>query len=444
VKQSIIRDLGDGLALRRATPADTEKLVAFNAEVHREPGREEPEIYVGAWVRDLMERPHPTFRPGDFTIVEDTASGEIVSCLCLISQTWSYGGVAFGVGRPELVGTHPDYRRRGLVRAQMDAVHGWSAERGERLQAITGIPWYYRQFGYEMAMTLGGWRAGYGPNVPEAKEGEEAPYRLRPAREEDVPFIVRAYRQGSERYPVACVYDEALLRYELTGKSEKNVNRRELAIIESAAGEPVGFIAHSPRVWQKRVGLATYELQPGASWLEATPVVVRYLWARGEAWAEQDPDQDLEAFFFFLGAEHPAYEVFRAHLPREGKPYAWYLRLPDLPGFVRHVAPTLERRLAGSILAGHTGELKISFYRSGLGLEFEKGRLIRAEPWLPSTEEEGQAAFPDLTFLQLLFGYRSLDELDDAFPDCWTKGDGPRLLLEALFPRQPSDVWPVS
>ena len=45
-----------------------------------------PELIVGAtsvtetvtaWVRDLMSGNHPTFSPGDFTIVEDTGSGEI-------------------------------------------------------------------------------------------------------------------------------------------------------------------------------------------------------------------------------------------------------------------------------------------------------------------------------------------------------------------------------
>ncbi|MFN2227217.1 MAG: GNAT family N-acetyltransferase [Anaerolineae bacterium] len=444
MKQTIIRDMGDGLVLRRAASADTKKLVAFNAEIHRDPSGDEPEIYVGAWVRDLMEGRLPTFRPGDFTLVEDTATGEIVSCLCLISQTWTYGGIPFGVGRPELVGTHPDYRRRGLVRAQMDVVHGWSAERGERVQAITGIPWYYRQFGYEMAMTLGGWRSGYGPNVPQPKEGEEPSYRLRPAGEEDITFIAGVYRQGTGRYPVACVWDEALLRCELLDRSENNVNRRGLAVIETVSGEPLGFIAYAPRVWKGAVGLSVYELLPGASWLEITPVVARYLWSLGEAWVEQDPDQELKSFYFWLGAEHPAYEVFRSGLPRRRKPYAWYLRVPDVPAFLRHVTPVLERRLAGSILAGHSGEIEISFYRSGVRLAFEEGRLVRAEPWQPKNAEDGKALFPDLTFLQLLFGYRSLEELDDAFADCGTRDDGSRLLLEALFPRQSSDVWPVS
>ena len=84
----------------------------------------------------------------------------------LIPQTWTYEGIEFGVGRPELVGTAPEFRNRGLVRAQFDEVHKWSAERGHMVQVITGIPYYYRLFGYEMALDLAGRRVGFEANVP--------------------------------------------------------------------------------------------------------------------------------------------------------------------------------------------------------------------------------------------------------------------------------------
>ena len=57
---------------------------------------------------------------------------------------------------------------------------------------------------------------------------------------------------------------------------------------------------------------------------------------------------------------------------------------------------------------------------------------------------EGDAGFPNLTFLQLLFGYRSLDELKYAFADCWTDGPNVQVLLDSLFPKMPSDIWPVA
>jgi GNAT superfamily N-acetyltransferase len=442
--QNRIRDLGDGLILRRSTVADTEALVAFHADVQREPGEKEPEEYVGAWVRDLMERPHPTFNPGDFTIVEDTETGKIVSSLCLISQTWSYGGIDFGMGRPELVGTHPDYRRRGLIRAQFEVIHGWSAERGEMVQGITGVPWYYRQFGYEMAATLGGGRACYKPQVPRLKKGEQEAYRLRPATEDDLAFIAGVYEQGTRRYPLACVRDEAMWQYDLKGKSEKNVERPVLCVVESTDGRAVGMLAHSPRLWKNRLRASVYELEPGISWLAVTPSVVRHLWAQGESWAEQVPGQAMERLTFGLGVEHPVYQVFHDRLPHTIEPYAWYLRVPDLAGFFRHIAPVLARRLAGSFLPGHNGRLKLSFYRNGLCLVFEEGELVAVEAWQPTTEDGGDAAFPDLTFLQLLFGYRSLKELKHTFADCRTANDEARALLEALFPKQPSDVWPVS
>jgi len=442
--QVVLRDLGDGLILRRATAADTEPLVAFHAEVHRDRDAQEPDEGVAAWTRDLMERDHPTFDAGDFTVVEDKRTGAIVSSLNLISQTWSYGGIEFGVGRVELVGTHPDYRRRGLVRAQFEVIHQWSAERGQKLQVIAGIPWFYRQFGYEMALSLGGGRFGYKPQVPKLKEGETEPFRLRPATEADLPFMAQVYEQAMKRYLVACVRDEPLWRYELHGRSERNVNRQELRIVESAEGEPVGLLAHSPRLSKHRLGVTLYELKPEVSWLAVTPSVVRYLWALGEEYAARDPKQEMAAFAFQLGTEHPVYQVMHDRLPHTDPPYAWYVRVPDLPDFLHHVAPVLEQRLAESVLVAHTGELKISFYRDGLRLVFEKGRLIGVEPWQPTPADEGAAAFPDRTFLQLVFGYRALEELEHAFADCWTETDEARALLQVLFPKKASFVWPVA
>ena len=199
------RDLGDGLLLRRATPTDADALADFNAQVHRDRDAKEPNERARAWVQDLMSETHPTFRPEDFMLVEDTRTGAIVSSLNLISQTWAYEGIPFKVGRVELVGTHPDYRRRGLVRAQFEAIHRLSTERGEVVQAITGIPNYYRQFGYEMAMTLGGGRIGHKSHVPELKEDESEPYRVRPAMEEDLGFIAELYDRIAERQQfIAC------------------------------------------------------------------------------------------------------------------------------------------------------------------------------------------------------------------------------------------------
>jgi hypothetical protein len=134
----------------------------------------------------------------------------------------------------------------------------------------------------------------------------------------------------------------------------------------------------------------------------------------------------------------------RDHLPNVGRPYAWYIRVPDLVAFLRRIAPALENNLACSVAVGYTGELKLSAYRSGVKLVFAKGLITSIEPWKPKADDGGNAAFPGNTFLQLLFGHRSLDELRDAFPDCWAGGNAMRALVDALFPKRESSVWPVS
>jgi hypothetical protein len=376
---AVLRTLQDGLILRRATAADVEALVAFNSWVHSDDGPEQPDERVGAWTRDLMERPHPVFNVGDFTVIEEPSSGRLVSTMSLISQTWRYDGIPFGVGRPELVATLPEHRNRGLVRAQFEVIHAWSAERGEMLQAITGIPYYYRLFGYEMALNLGGGRLGYPPHVPRLKEGEVEPYRVRPVRDEegDLSFILELYEQAARRYRVSCIWDPALLRYELVGKSLENINRLVFCMVETLQGEALGFLAHPPFNWGPTLPAVLFELKPGISWAAVTPTVLRYLEKTGQAQARKEP---YGAFGFWLGEKHPVYEVIPDRLPRVRKPYAWYLRVADLPAFLSHIAPALERRLEGSLLAGHTGELKVTFYNQGLRLVFESDGWPRPAP----------------------------------------------------------------
>jgi len=442
--RNIIRELGEDLILRRSTFADTEALADFNTHVHTDDENNTPSERVGVWVRDLMSGMHPTFPVSDFTIVEERSSGKIVSSLNLITQTWAYDGIPFKVGRPELVGTLPEYRKRGLVRAQFDEIHQWSAERGELVQAITGIPFYYRNFGYEMALNLGGGRAGFLPQIPKLKDGEE-PFTIRAAIESDIPIIKKCYAQYTNRSLISCVWDDTLWKYELTGKSSLNINRVELNIIVDKEGNPVGALATPNIRWGSIFSSVFYEMLPGISWAEVTPSVIRFLKKAGEEHLPEFGDDPWGSFGFWLGEAHPVYQLIRDSLPRVRKSYAWYIRVPDLPSFIQHISPVLEKRLAASPLTGTSKELKITFYRSGLRLVFEKGSLKQVDNWQPNPHgHSGDAAFPGLTFLQLLFGYRSLEELSYAYADCQAYSDGVRALLEILFPRQPSDIWPIS
>lgn len=440
-QKTILRDLGNGLILRRSSPEDADGLSEFNGRIH---GADEADRKrLRAWTRDLLARPHPTFHPDDFTVVEESATGKIVSSLNLIPQTWSYEGIAFGVGRPELVGTLPEYRGRGLIRAQFDEIHKWCEERGLPVQVITGIPYFYRQFGYEMALDLAGRRVGYETHVPKSKEGEKEKYVIRPAEKADLPFIAHVYDHAVRRHMVSCVRTLEIFEYELNGQSADSINRFEMHVVEDSTGEPVGYLQHPNYLWQTGLTAVWYELSPGVSWLDVTPTVVRYLWGRGQEYATRD-ERKCTTFSFMGGAEHPVYQALGKNLPFVREPYAYQVRVPDLVGFLNLIKPALEKRLAESIASGHSREIKVSFYRDGLQIVIERGRLTAIEKWMPSPEEDGDIAFPDRTFLQMLFGYRSYEDLRTAFADCWCNEEEVRVLMNVLFPKKLSDVFPMA
>jgi hypothetical protein len=183
----------------------------------------------------------------------------------------------------------------------------------------------------------------------------------------------------------------------------------------------------------------------GVSLRAVLPSVTRALKRQAEAYAAKRQAQKdaLTAISFSLGPEHPLYEALNQQLKPLKHLYGWYIRVPDLPAFIRHIGPVLERRLANSIMSGFSGDLKLTFYRSGLRLAFQDGKLIEAVDWTPldSNDNWEGTSFPPLIFLQLLFGHRSLAELRYVFPDCWADEE-PAILLNALFPKQPS--WVVN
>ncbi len=90
-------EIGDRLILRCSTSADTDQLVDINRRIHS--FVPEHEVTIPAMTRDLMSGCLPGFRPEDFTLVVEPATGRIVSSMALIPQAWRYGGVAhLGVG----------------------------------------------------------------------------------------------------------------------------------------------------------------------------------------------------------------------------------------------------------------------------------------------------------------------------------------------------------
>ena len=442
------RDLGNGLMLRWSTPEDTEAIARLAGTVFRDRARDPFNVPLANHMHDLMSGRHPVMGPGDFALVEDThkAGNRLVACTCLWRHTWEYEGIPFRIGRPEIVASDPDYRHRRLIRAVFELIHARSEAEGHLVQAITGIPYYYRLFGYEYALDLGGRCSTYISQIPAAQEGIPEPFTLRDATEADIPMLQHLYNRPRASSIVSGPIDEAWWRYQFaTWRTSESGEGWHTQIITGADGHAQGYLITLTMRWGRNLPVFDMAFADGVNVQAIVLPLLRALASQGATMPVRDADPEpFSRIMFMLGRSHPLYDVLGKDLANSIEaPYAWYVRVAHLPAFLRHIAPALEQRLAHSIVAGYSGELTFDFYRGGLRMVFERGKLTTVEDWrCPIWDANPDTRFPPLVFLQVLFGYRSLDALRAAFPDVRVN-DNVEALMKALFPCRPSWVLPL-
>ncbi|MFN2252782.1 MAG: hypothetical protein ACK2U6_00975, partial [Candidatus Promineifilaceae bacterium] len=334
------------------------------------------------------------------------------------------------------VGTDKAYRRRGLIRLQMEVAHVLSSQMGHLVQAITGIPWFYRQFGYEMTLNLGGGREFFWDRLGNDKPVEEEAYQIRPAVLEDMPVLNDLYKAHASGSLIRRARSDEIWRYELVDAHPESEAHLNALLISDSAGRPLAYVVFSQR--GKAFTITELGVLPGHSWRSVALFVVRELKRRADE-ANRERKQTISHIVFPFADTHPAIKALGTQFEKRRNAYAWYIRVPDLPRFIEHIKPVLERRLAESVMAGHSGTLRLNFYRDTLKLTFDAGAITEIGRYQPDDIEDSDAQFPDLTFLQMLFGHRSYDELDRAFPDLFADAEA-IVLLEALFPKRPSYI----
>jgi hypothetical protein len=122
--------------------------------------------------------------------------------------------------------------------------------------------------------------------------------------------------------------------------------------------------------------------------------------------------------------------------------YAWYIRVVDLVKLIYDLKPVLEQRLKGSLANSFTGQLHINFYRrDGLLIKFENGCITDVSNEAPAIGKD-EAAFPYDMFLNVVFGHRTVSDLNAVLPDAAADRKA-TILLEVLFPKKSSWIMPL-
>ncbi len=407
-------DLPDDLTLRSVTTNDElQRVAAFNGLIHGEG--------VTGMTANLFAA-HPDTRGRDLLYVENDA-GEVIASACLIPWTLHFSGVDLPAGELGIVGTREDYRGRGINRHMMGAFWQRFAERGCLLSIIQGIPYFYRQYGYEYAhLPLeGGWRLQ--PDQVPAPIGEG--YSFRPATLEDAPLLAALYESQAVCLDISSRRSAGIWRYLLSDLSKPDEMEHETLLVVSPQGEPAGYMRLPLSHFYPN--LVTVDECSEMSF-EASLAVLNEL-------ARRARESSADGIRFNLPPTSGLLKLARAYGAASLGTYSWQVRVPEMAALLSRLGPVLSARLAGSPFAGLTRKLSIDLYRQHIELDFCGGAL-------KSTAAVKHAAEPILRIppeqaVPLVLGGRTLDEISVSHPDASPQHVW-KPLVEVLFPKTKS------
>jgi len=355
----------------------------------------------------------------DFFVIKH--KGRIVASLCLIPLKWSIGGVPLKVAEMGCVATLSEYRHHGLQRRLVAEYHKRVAEEGYELSAIEGIPYFYRQFGYEYALPLLEETRISLNQIPDYKPK----HKIRPLAASDISRAMQLLDRTQQKFYVRAIREEGIWRMqEKTGMvAEYNF---ESHVVEEK-GETIAYFRTSENPETKELFLREItDLDETAA-----HTVLGFLKEIGKK-------QALET----LVVQTSYLDLFTGYVTALGgvkqvPPYAWQIRITDYLRIFQKLKPLFEKRLASSAYCRTTETVNFNFYRFTVQMTVKDGVVTDVQR-LESSEDR-TIRFNPIVFTQLLLGHRSREELEAVYPDCIVRLSH-RQLVDVLFPKLPSYI----
>jgi predicted acetyltransferase len=369
-------------------------------------------------VKKLIDH-HPTISLHDFSIIKH--QGKIIAALNTIPSRWSIGDVVLDISELACVATLPEFRNMGLQRRLMIEYHKQIAEQQYDLSAIEGIPYYYRQFGYEYALPLDEQTRADVGKIPEL----EIKHVIRPFSSKDVEVTKQLLAKSKRKFYVHSVRDDGIWKMQLeTGIIAERVFDR---FIVEKEGTTTAYFALSEDLKTKELLLK-----------EITDVdedVLRSILAFVKKRSEQKG-------LITLVATVSNSEPFTDHMVKlceaiKNRPYAWQIRIVDYARLLRKMKPLFQKRLAASSNSHLTEKLNLNFYSFTVQLNIENG--VVEDVNLLDTCEDNNIRFNPSVFVQLVLGYRNREELENIYPDFIVR-QSRKGIVDTLFPKLPSYI----
>ncbi|MGY5865202.1 MAG: GNAT family N-acetyltransferase [Candidatus Thorarchaeota archaeon] len=409
------------------TDEELEELLAFHAKVHPDDDPEELK-------RQIEQLPRFGRKLNFF--LRDVESGMIVSSLNAIPGTWSYDGVSLRNLELGWVGTLKEHRRKGLVRALYEHFDKLLHDGEYEISTIQGIPYYYRQFGYDFVIPMDPTLWISTSQLPTIEEKSPPPYMeisFREAEKKDTDELMMLYDENNKQVQVYAVRSRELWELQEEMKQVYDCEFRTF-VLEDKTGV-LGYLRLL--VNKPSSGLYGSNMRVIESSIRTYDGVMRALQiVKSEAKKHEfhqvgfvgTPSNNLQKIIQDLGGQ-----VLSG--------WKHQLRVPDILRLLQRITPVLEKRLVGSMFEGLTTDLAINTFRHCYLLQFVNGKVESiTDVGMQEVDESRGFRAPPNDLVRLIFGVYDIDEIKHSNIDFIVSREL-KSLVATLFPKGESCIY---
>lgn len=350
---------------------------------------------------------------GRSSVLVAVDDGRVVSTATLLREAVRVGDTVLPAAQVELVATEPGHEGRGLVRALMDAAHARSRDRGDVVQVMIGIPFFYRQFGYVYSMPIPHTRELIA--TPQVADG----VTVREAGVADIAAMDELQRREQSTVDVAMPHSPACWRWLVARDgSSQQVAERD------------GRVIATGRVTPPEEGTYVGELAGDPAGVLALLAAARdAAGADGEVGVMDRPGTQVHAMLDPL---------LRPETDPDASRSWYYVRIERPAALLEALRPELGRRWLAA--GGGERDVLVSSYRSHLRFRLADDGMgpVTEGAALQAPVSAGGSGVPLDVLAPLIFGPHGALELERRHADVLLGRQ--RDTMAALFPPQQSDL----
>jgi GNAT superfamily N-acetyltransferase len=418
-------ELPDGFEFGIVTSgADLDDLIKFNAVVH---GDDDPEE-----IRRQIDNLPKLDRESNFYI-RNLDKGTIVSTASAIPSVWMYESIPLTNLELGWVGTLKEYRRKGLARALYTHFEEILQRGKYHMSTIMGIPYYYRQFGYDFILPMGRKVQLRIDQIPVPKDEADKSIVFREAHHDDIPSLIRLYDEHSKKMLIHAARTKNL--WELQERFHREFEQEFKTIVIEREGRVVGYFrlcVHGAKKLAPQ-GLWLSVMESSINTFDDVLQTLQYL--RGRAAEENACRID------FVGAA--INNLCRVAQDLGGHVdigWKYQIRIPNIARFLDQIRPALESRLIGTMFEGMTRELAINTYEHCYLLHFVDGKIATVKDiGMQEVREYRTFRAPPNDLVRLVLGDYDAEELRNQNIDFIVSREI-KSLVETLFPKRDSFI----